>query len=213
MSTRRRFFLCHYAGFTFASAIISGGGVWYPVHMSRAFGWGPSKIGLTLGIVVSGAGIIGQPLCGRVVDSMFRRGYRDAQFRWFAACMALATPIGIIALTNANPWVFLVGIGIFLVLVSSISACAITALNLVTPNELRGTGVSFWAATAGLIGASSGPVLIAIFAKQFPNAFGMGYGTAILIGICCPLTAICLALGFRAMREGVAEAERWTATT
>ncbi len=208
---RRRFFLCHYAAFALASAIITGGGVWYPAHMARTFGWSATKIGLALGIALSAAGFIGQLLCGRVVDSMFRRGYRDAQFRWYALCLLVATPIGVIATTSANPWVFVVGLGSFLILTSSLSACGITALNLVTPNELRGTGVAFWAATSGLLGGSAGPILIAVAARQFQGAAGLGYGTATVIGIFCPLAAMFLALGFRAMREAVVDAERWTA--
>jgi len=30
-----------------------------------------------------------------------------------------------------------------------------------------------------------------------------------MMGICCPSAALFLALGFRAMRDAVAEAERW----
>jgi hypothetical protein len=32
---------------------------------------------------------------------------------------------------------------------------------------------------------------------------------AALIAICCPIAALFLAWGFRAMREAVADAERW----
>jgi hypothetical protein len=38
---------------------------------------------------------------------------------------------------------------------------------------------------------------------------GIGFGMATLIAICCPIGALFLALGFRAMREAVADAERW----
>jgi hypothetical protein len=106
--------------------------------------------------------------------------------------------------------VFLVGIGLFLILISSINACASTALNLVTPNELRGTGNAFWAATSGLVGAASGPVLIAVFSQRlFSGPSGIGFGMATLMAIRCPVAAIFLASGFRSMREAVADAERW----
>ena len=39
MKARPRFFVYHYLGFTFASAVITGGVAWYPVHVSRTFGW------------------------------------------------------------------------------------------------------------------------------------------------------------------------------
>jgi MFS family permease len=211
IGSRRRFFLCHYSAFTFASAVVAGSGTWYPAHMMRTFGWSASQIGLALGITLTAAGLLSQVITGRAVDALFRRGMRDAQLRWYAGCLVLATPTGIIATTSANPWVFVVCIGLFLTLISSLPACAATALNLVTPNELRGSGIALWSATAGLIGSASGPMLIAVFAEQFfsgPSAIGAGIAT--LIAICCPIGALLLALGFRAMREAVTEAERWS---
>ncbi len=211
IGARRRFFLCHYTAFTFASAVVAGCGTWYPAHLGRTFGWSAGQIGLALGITLTSAGILSQVVGGRAIDALFRRGVRDAQFRWYAACLVLATPTGIIATTSANPWVFLIGIGLFLTLISSLPTCAATALNLVTPNELRGSGIALFSATAGLLGSASGPVLIAFFAQRlFSGPSGLGSGMATLMAICCPLGAVFLALGFRAMREAVADAERWT---
>jgi MFS family permease len=210
INSRRRFFACHYLAFAFASAIVSGAGSWYPAHMGRTFGWSSSKIGLTLGITLTAAGLLSQVISGRAMDAMFRSGRRDAQFRWYAGSLALAAPIGVIATTSANPWIFLGFIGVFLTLISSLNACAATALNLVTPNELRGTGVAVWGTTSGLLGATTGPILIAMIADRFfGGPSGIGYGLATMMGICCPIAALLLVLGFRAMREAVTEAESW----
>ena len=210
IGSRQRFFFCHYTAFCFASAVVAGSGTWYPAHMGRTFGWSASQIGLSLGITLTAAAIVSQVASGRIIDAMFRRGIRDAHFRWYAGCLTLATPVGIFATTSANPWGFIFGLGIFIALISSLPTCAATALNLVTPNELRGTGIAFWAGTSGLIGAASGPMLIAWFAQKFYNGpAGIGYGMATLMAICLPIGAIFLALGFRAMREAVAEADRW----
>ena len=210
IGARRRFFLCHYIAFAFAGLVVTGSGAWYPAHMGRTFGWGAGQIGLSLGITVTAAGLVSNGLSGRIVDALFRRGVRDAQLRWYAGCLVVAAPLGIVAMTSTTPWVFLVCIGLFLTLISSYAACAATALNLVTPNELRGTGIAFWAATSGLIGAALGPMVIAIFAQQFftgPSA--IGHGMATLMAICCPIAAAVLALGFRATRAAVQDAERW----
>jgi MFS family permease len=209
MRSRLRFFLCHYAGFGIASAVISGAGAWYPAHMGRSFGWGAGQIGLTLGIAIVFAGVTGKLLCGHMVDAMYRRGFRDAQFRWYAACLVVATPIGIAAATSDNPWVFLGGIALFLMLLSPVSACYAAALNLVTPNELRGTGMAFFASTAGLIGMGSGPLLIAAASDYlYGGPADIGLGMATVFGIFCPIAAVLLALGFGAMREAMDEAER-----
>lgn len=93
-------------------------------------------------------------------------------------------------------------------LLQPLAACAYTAMNLTTPNELRGTGVAFFNLTSGLIGSISGPVLIATLSQHvFTGPASIGYGMAVVIGVCCPLGAASLALGFRAMRGAVSAAE------
>jgi MFS family permease len=204
MRGRARFFLCHYGGFTLAGAMLGAGGAWYPAHMARSFGWEPARIGLTLGLAIVFAGITGKLLTGYVVDALFRRGHHDAQLRWYAGCLLLATPLGIAATTSGEPWLFLVGIGAFLVLLSPLPACYAAALNLVTPNELRGAGIAFFSATAGLIGLGGGPVVVATIANRlFGGPVDIGLGLAVMFAACCPIGAVLLAAGCRPMREAV----------
>ncbi len=208
MRRHPRFFLCHYSGFLLAGAVIGGGGAWYPAHVGRFFGWDPGQIGLGLGLTIVAAGISGKLLTGYAVDSLFRRGRLDAQLRWYAVSLAIATPIGIFATTSDSPWLFLAGIGAFLVLLSPLPACYATALNLVTPNELRGAGVAFFSATAGLIGLGGGPVVIATIAEQvFGGPQDIGLGLAAMVAVCCPLAAVLLWAGCSAMREAVRQAQ------
>ena len=149
--SKLRFFLCHYAGFAFAAAVVSGGVGWYPAHLSRRFGWGAGQIGLNLGLTLAIAGISGKLLCGWAVDAMYRRGRRDAQFRWYAYCLLLATPIGVFSMTAGDPWTCLAALFAFVLLVQPMPPCAYTALNLATPPELRGTGAAFYICTSGLV--------------------------------------------------------------
>jgi MFS family permease len=208
MSARRRFFLWHYLGFTFASAVIVGCVGFYPVYMARAFQMSTGRIGLTLGLTFVGFGIIGKILCGRSVDSLYRRGYRDAQFRWYAGCLLAAVPAGVVATTSGNPAIFLTGIGIMVMLLQPLPACAYASMNLVTPNQLRGAGVALFNLLPGLIGSISGPLLIAIISKHFfKGPASVGFGMAVVIAVCCPLGAGSLILGCRPMREAVREAE------
>ncbi|MBK6740053.1 MAG: MFS transporter [Haliea sp.] len=207
--SRPRFFFCHYLGFTLATAGLTGGVGWYPVHMMRSFGWSEGRIGLILGITLMTAGIAGKLITGWVVDAMYRRGYRDAQLRWYAGCLLLGTPFGIIGALSDNPWVFLGGIGLFVTLATSMPACAMTALNLVTPNQLRGTGVTVFTTIAALLGSSIGTVIIPFLSDHvFHSESAIGLGIACLIGVSCPLGAVVLAGGLGAMRRAMAEAER-----
>ena len=201
MRVRWRFFFWHYLGFTFASAVIVGTLGWYPAHMARTFHMSTGRIGLTLGLTVIGFGVLGKILCGRAVDAIYRRGHHDAQLRWYAGCLLAAVPAGVIGTTSGNPGIFLAGIGIMVMLLQPLPACAYASMNLITPNELRGAGVALFNVFPGLVGSISGPVLIAAIAGHFfKGPSSIGFGMAVVIAICCPLGAASLALGCRAMR-------------
>jgi MFS family permease len=211
MRSKLRFFLCHYLGFTLATAALVGCGGWYPVHMMRTFGWSEGRVGMMLGMMLMAAGIVGKLTTGWFVDRMYRRGYRDAQLRWYAGCLLIATPFAVVASTSGNAWIFLAGIGVFQILATPMPACAMTALNLVTPNELRGTGITVFTTVAALLGASIGSVLVPFLSKHvFGSEAATGLGMATVFGIASPLGALVLAKGCKAMREamGAAEAEQ-----
>ncbi len=211
--SRSRFFVAHYGGFTLAASVVNGCVVWYPVHMARAFDWDQGRVGLYLGLTLLVSGVVGKLVTGWMVDTLYRRGHRDAQLRWYAGCLLVAAPTGVIATTTGNPWLFLGLIGLFAALVTPMHACAMSSLNLVTPNQLRGTGVAVYATIAGLLGGSLGTLLIPIFAGWIVGAESdIGPGMAALIGIACPLGALVLASGWRTMRRAVADEEGDPAT-
>lgn len=208
MNQRRRFFLWHYLGFTFASTVIVGSIGWLPAHMARTFHMTTGRIGLTLGLTIVCSGVIGKVLCGRSVDALYRRGYHDAQLRWYAGCLVIAGPAIVIGTTSAHLGVFLAGVAALVTLLQPLPACAYSSMNLVTPNELRGAGVAFFNVTVGLVGSIAGPILIATIGEHFfKGPASIGYGMAVVGAVCCPLGAVSFALGFRGMREAVALVE------
>jgi MFS family permease len=209
-----RFFLCHYLGFGFATVVLVGCGSWYAPHLARTFHWGAGRVGLGVGLSVAGGSIVGQLFAGRMVDSMFRRGYRDAQLRWYMVCVLIATPVGIIAMTSGAAGVFLGLLFFLLVLLSSMPSLAMAALNIVTPNELRGTGVAFFALITGTLGAGGGPVVIAAVSDYiYKDEKAIGLAMATVIAVCLPLAAFFLGRALGPMREAVEEAEQWANRT
>jgi MFS family permease len=91
---------------------------------------------------------------------------------------------------------------------------AMAALNIVTPNELRGTGIALFALLTGTLGAGTGPVIIAAVSDYvFKDEKAIGLATAAVIAVCLPLAALFLGLGLGAMRTAVREAEQWANST
>jgi MFS family permease len=212
--TRGRFFLFHYLGFGFAMVVLTGCGAWYAPHLARTFHWGPADTGMGVGLAMGLGSITGSLVSTAAVDALFRRGHRDAQLRWYMYSLLVATPVGIAAMLTGNVWVYLVLLFFQLMLISALPSLAMSALNIITPNELRGTGIALFALITGTLGAGTGPVIIAAVSDYvFKNEKAIGLAMALVIGVCLPLAALFLGLALSAMRKAVAEAEQWANTT
>ena len=206
MRSQRQFFTYHYLGFGLASAGFIGGTAWYPVHLSREFGWSGSQIGLGLGGAMIIGGLLGKGIVGFLMDALYVRGYRDSQFLFYSIALLVATPIGIFMTLIDSPWGFVFSYGVFQLLLGSLPAVYISALNLVTPNEIRGTGIAFYAATIGLVAMSVGPLLIAAISEYVFGGDAIGKGIAVNFLICLPLAALILYRGRPSMRAAVISA-------
>jgi MFS family permease len=212
--SRGRFFLFHYLGFGFAMVVLVGCGAWYAPHLARTFHWGAADVGLGIGLTMGLGSISGSLLSSAAVDALFRRGHRDAQMRWYMYCVLAATPIGIAAMTTHNVWVFLILLFFLLLTMSSLPALAMAALNIITPNEIRGTGIALFAMVSGTLGAGTGPVLIAAVSDYiYKDEKAIGLAMATVIAICLPLAALFLRLGLSAMRKAVHDSEKWAGVT
>ncbi len=209
MAQRKTFFIHHYIGFGLASICFTGGSAWYAEHIARAFGWDAAMRGTALGISLVAGGFVGKFVTGTMVGKLTEWGHKNAQFKWYGWSLVLATPIGVFGCISSNPWVYLVCLFLFIALLSPLAAVYIASLNLVTPNELRGTGVAFFGTIAGVVSLSAGPLLIAMFSDYIFGGDAIGLGMALLYGIFCPLAAIALLTGSQAMHNAVAEAESW----
>lgn len=206
---RKRFFTLHFVGFGFASICMVSGSAWYPAHLGRTFGLSATEIGLILGVAMVVTGFLGKTVSGYLIDKLYARGYKDAQMRYYGTSMLLAAPAGIGACLTSNLTVFVVLICVFLILIVPFTAAYIASLNLVTPNELRGTTIAFYSSTVGLVTMSLGPVSVAAASDYLFGGNAIGEGLALVMAIACPLGALALYKGMGAMRNAVNEAEQW----
>lgn len=196
----KRFFISHYSGFTVTSLVVVASTPWIVIHAMRQFDWNEAKVGGILGMIILTAGMVGKLATGYVADKLYEKGYRDAQLRLYGAFMVLATPAGVYALSSSNPWVFLSFIWLFQVLNTGHNTCAITSLNLVTPNQSRGAGIAFYTTVVALVGGSVGGVLIPLIAEVFFEGH-IGYSLSVMIATLCPIGAAFLLLGMSPMRK------------
>ena len=133
-------FTAHYTAFSISAAIGFGTVVWMPSYFIRVHHWQAHDIGYVYGLMLAllgGAGVVaGAPFA----EWLARRGYADTYFRTPLITLSLtAVPATLAVLMPSDGAAFA-----FLALATFLSsfpvAVIIAALQVITPNQMRGAG-------------------------------------------------------------------------
>lgn len=198
---RRALWMAVLLGLAPVATLATGLVMWAPTYMSRNFGWTPVQFGPAIGVVVALAGAAGQVFNGWYVDRLFARGKTDAHFRHFLLCTIVAAPIGIAAFLVSNPVLFLILFAVPNFLLFTSGSYGAAAIQMTTPNRLRGRMGALFLAIMTIPSLAIGPSLIALLAEYvFKSEQALGLAMATVIAILIPFMLVGGVLGMRAMR-------------
>lgn len=207
MALRRRFFLAHFGGFGLLAILGWAFTSWLPTYMARSFGWSIGRLTLPLALIFGVGGTLGVLTTGWVVDRMFRSGRRDAHLRLYVFVAIAITIVGVGAFYVRSPWAFL-ALAVPIAMTTPLAATAAAALQIVSPNEMRGQVTATFLLVINGLGLGLGPPLVgALTDFVFHDEARLGTSIALLFGVLGPTAAIILAFGMRHMRDAVIEAE------
>jgi MFS family permease len=134
---------------------------WGPAFYERTYGWGPEVSGPLLGTVMLCSSFFGLFLGTKLAEYLGRRR-DDANLRVLFIAQALAVPLGVIGPLMPSPWLALacgaLG-GTFGVMGGPAYNAAI---QLATPNEMRGQVNAMYLFTLSAIGGGLGPTFVAL---------------------------------------------------
>ncbi|MXO59965.1 MFS transporter [Altererythrobacter salegens] len=204
--THRRLYLPMFLGLALTSIHMMGLGAWSAAFYMRTYGWAPATIGLYSGLVSIGFSI--PALYGAVwFNEWFAaKGYADTNMRVMATGISCAVPFMIVMPLMPSPWLALLagGLGPALMLVAAPSLN--TALQIVTPNQMRGQVTAIYLFVMMAAGGSIGPTLVAFLTQEvFGNEAMLRYALATSAAIAFPLAAATYWYGLRVYRERILE--------
>lgn len=209
VKARRAFFTAHFVGFCLLAIMGWGITSWIPAYMSRTFAWSIGQLSLPLAFVLGIGGTLGTLVTGWAVDRLFRAGFTDAHMRVYVFIALGMAAFGVAAFQVSNPWVFLVLVTP-IVATMALAATAGAALQIVTPNEMRGQVAAMFLLVINGVGLGFGPAIIgALTDFVFQDEARLGSSIAILFSVAGPIAAAILALGLRPMRDSVLLANAW----
>jgi len=198
----------HFLGFALLALVFNAVVIWSPTFLGRAFAMPPSDAGYALGLIIVVCGSAGIVAGGWYADLRGRSGRLDATMR-----VGIIAAVGVTPFTVALPFVQEIGVVLALycplIFFSSFGfGAAAAALQLITPNEMRGQVSAIYLFVINLIGIGVGPFLVGVATDTvFLNPAAVGYSIALVAGSAAPLAAIVLWAGLPDYRRRRAAAD------
>jgi len=202
MRSSWRAFGSHFLGFSLLVLVFNVVVIWSPAFLGRVHGMSASNAGYSLGLIIAVFGSAGIIAGGWLADKMGSRGHTDATMRTGIIAAIGLTPFVILLPFMPNASLTLI-LYVPLMFLSSFGfGAAVAALQLITPNEMRGQVSAVYLFMINLIGIGLGPFLTGwVTDALFADEAAVGFSIALVAGISAPIAALILWSGLSDYRQ------------
>ena len=203
---RWRVFVLHFLGFALLAVPITTIITWAFVYFTRVLAFTPPQAALRLGGMLLILSPLGVYTGGWLADYLQRRGFKDATLRvaLFAAAGLLPLSAVSAAVTDRDTVIALFGPLIFFASLSM--ALAPAALQVVTPNQMRGQVSAVWMLVLNLVTAGAGPSAVGVITDYvFGDPLAVGKSIALVNCLAVPLAALTLWAALKPFRKAAEE--------
>src|SRR5215510_3862549 len=200
-----------YIGMGIQVVMTYGGITWGPAFYQRTFGWTPKQYGWVIGVITVTIMPIGTLLGSMLAERFARAGRDDANLRVVLLGKLLALPFGILFpfMPTANLAITVSTISLFWLAMTAAPLNA--ALQVITPNQMRGQITALFLFVFNVIGFALGPLMVALFTDYvFKAESQIGYSIALTALTLGPLGTFVIWLGMKPYGRSVAEAKAWS---
>ena len=188
-----RTYAAHFFGFSLLVLVFNAMIIWSPAFLARVHGLSASTAGYSLGVIIAVFGSSGIVAGGWLADVLGKRGYSDATMRTGIIAAIGLTPFVILLPFMPNASLTLMLYAPLMFISSFGFGAAVAALQLITPNEMRGQISAVYLFIINLIGIGLGPLLTGwITDVLFANEAAVGFSIALVGGISAPIAALVL---------------------
>ena len=203
---RRRAYAGHIFGISIFIMVVYALNLWGPTYFIRTFNYTRSEAGWVFGLIMIGSGTAGLLVAGALADRLISKGIHDAYIKIILFSMvAIILPTASLAfLENDLLSILFMSLAVFFSAFQG--GIAGGALQLMTPNRMRGQVMAVYSLVANLIGLGLGPTVIALTTDYvFGYDEAIGKSIAVCALILCPVGALILWRSLPAIRAQLAE--------
>ncbi|MFL2770178.1 MAG: spinster family MFS transporter [Rhodospirillaceae bacterium] len=208
---RRRMYVSHFLGMSIVGILSYGFYAWIPTMFIRTWDWTIQDIGLAYGVVTLLSGPLAVILAARMAESFAKKGYADAHMRTAlfgslaGIVFAVATPL------MPNPYAALLLLLPVSIGTSAATASGLSALMMVTPNQMRAQTSAAYFFVVNILGLTVGPTGIALFTDfVFKADIMLRYSVASVSLLAGLFAAVFLFYNLRHYAAAFEESNAWT---
>lgn len=197
----QRTFALHFAGFALLTLSFNAISAWIPAYLTRVHGYDAGRIATSYGPLLLLFGSAGIYCGGWYADRLRSRGIADAELRAGIVGALCLWPFAATATLMPSAGLFLLLLAPLLFFSSFPFAAAASALQLVTPNRMRGQVSALYLFVVNLTGIGLGGTVTALLTDQlFGREDAVGLSMALVGAVVAPLAALVLWRGLEPFR-------------
>ncbi len=207
ISAHWRFFACHVVGFSCIMGMSYARMSWAPAFLMRHFGWPVDRVGMVQGSFDLVLGLATFLTTGQLVDWLMRKGVTDAHFRYYVVGSIVALVGGVGGFLAPNIYLYFLGMA-FTSVPLNMAAIAASAIQTVTPANLRGRVSALYLMVVALFAMTVGPSTVGLLTDRvFHDPLKVHLSLVTTFAILAPIALAAFWLGLAPMRRAVASAE------
>lgn len=203
-------FLCHLAGFSLIGILVNGLVLWTPSFFFRTYGIPVAEAGVIYGVILLVFGPAGIFLGGMISDRIDLKGLNGGSFLTAAGFVSLAVIPAILSPLMPTASLSFVFIAILVLATSAPWGVAVSAIQQITPNEMRGQVSALYLFVVNLIGIGFGPTLVALLTDGVFGQDSLLKYSMVCVGTGAAIAAAAvLFVGVKPFRESLKRASDW----
>lgn len=195
-------------GVSFVAMLGFGTLIFLTIFFGRYHDIAPAEVGKTFGLMTMFTGPAGLLLGGWLADHWLAKGKKDAHIRALlvAPIMYLVPAIALPLIEDTTTvwWV----LGFSNIFINLPSGVAFAALQIITPNQMRGQVIAFYVFCTNILGYGGGPFLIGLLTDSvYGDKMLLNYSLATVAAITTPCCIALLLWGRKAYAKALEEEE------
>jgi len=168
-----------------------GVGSWRPVFYERTYGWSPAQFAPILGTASLILTPIGLALGAWLSGSLMKAGRYDANMRIVLWAAFISIPLSIVGPLMPSFELALACSLTNLTLTIAAAPCQLAAMQVVTPNELRGQVNALYMFTLSVLGQGLGPTVVALMTDYlFQSEADLRYAMVTAAAVAGPIAFV-----------------------